>query len=55
MTIAKASEEPVVMALAHDVARKVTEVVEYAVRVHPAGGAVEELKVDPELMRNRIS
>jgi hypothetical protein len=52
----KFREDPVGMAFAHDVARNVTDVVLYAVRVQPAGAAVvEENVLRPLDIRNRTS
>jgi hypothetical protein len=55
MTRVKPKELPVTIELAQEVARKVTDLVEYAVRVQPAGAEVALEKVLPFLIRNRIS
>lgn len=55
MTRVNPKELPVTIEFAQEVARKVTDVAEYAVRVQPAGAAVTLEKVLPVLIRNRIS
>lgn len=51
----KLIELPTGMAFAQELAVKVTEVVENAVRVQPAGAAVLALNREPEFKRNRIA
>jgi hypothetical protein len=58
-TMTKASDEPVGIVFAHELARKVTDVVLNAIRVHPAGAAVVEENVlvappPPRLPRPRL-